>query len=208
MSKRFVIITSYLEGSLLNIYSREKNDFIICADGGFAIAKNAHIAPDLIIGDFDSLKISLPESIETITLPVMKDDTDTGVCVDYALTAGADEILILGGLGGRLDHTLANLQTLAKVSKNNIPITIKSEKNSVSILSNGKTSIRNEPQYKISLLSYSEKCTGVTISGVLYPLENATLTNQYPIGVSNEFTNDYAHISVENGTLLIVLSKD
>src|SRR5665648_310101 len=98
------IITSYLNGDLSSILHKKNGDFLICADNGYSVAKDNGIVPDLIIGDFDSIKIDLPSDIEVIKLPVEKDVTDTLACVKYAINECFKDIIILGGIGGRLDH--------------------------------------------------------------------------------------------------------
>ena len=99
--KKCIIITSYIEGNLSELMKGQDADLILCADGGFDLAREAGITPDLLIGDFDSLHASLPPAIKTITFPKEKDDTDTGLCVRAAFEQGCREVLILGGLGGR-----------------------------------------------------------------------------------------------------------
>ena len=212
--KSCVIITSYFQGDLKAILSEIDFDFVLCADGGYRHAAAAGILPNLVVGDFDSYSLGIPSNIKTLPLPSEKDDTDTLFSLKYAISEGAEHIYIIGGLGGRLDHTVSNLQTLAYASSHGITAYIIDRQNIVTMLTCGgrvmpKTMhVTKREGFKISLLSHSEKCEGVYISGVHYPLEDATLTNEFPIGVSNEFEADAAEIKLSSGQLLVVLSKD
>lgn len=205
---RCIIITSYIEGNLSDFLHIASNDFIICADGGYQYARRAGITPHLLMGDFDSITEEVPSHIETRTFSREKDDTDTGLCVKAAIESGYQDILIVGGLGGRFDHSVANLQTMASAAAQIKSVAMIDEKNFVTILINSRINIPRKTGYHLSLFSFSEKCQGVSVSGVHYPLSHYTMTNQFPLGVSNEFEADEAIISVENGTLLIVLSSD
>lgn len=208
---RCVIITSYIEGKLSDFLQLRPSDFVICADGGYAHAKNAGIVPDLMMGDFDSLSEALPQDIEIRTFPAEKDDTDTGLCVKTAISMGYDEILIAGGLGGRFDHSVANIQTLASAAESASSVSIIDGHNFATVLTGApgkEISVKKRPGCYLSLFSLSDVCLGVCISGVRYPLSDHTLTNKFPLGVSNEFRDDAAVISVSRGTLLIVLSSE
>lgn len=206
--KKCIIITSYIEGNLSELMKGQEADLILCADGGFDLAREAGITPDLLIGDFDSLHASLPPAIKTITFPKEKDDTDTGLCVRAAFEQGCREVLILGGLGGRFDHSIANIQLLTGAAAKFERIAIADEKNYCTVLQNGALSLPKKEGQHLSVFSLSEKSTGVSLSGVQYPLSDYTLTNTFPLGVSNEYKEDFARISVKNGTLLIVLSEE
>lgn len=201
------IISSYIEGELSQICMPLEEDYIICADGGLKHALQAGIKPDIVIGDFDSLDMEIPENIQTLILPSEKDITDTAQCLDYAVEQGYTSIFIVGGMGGRLDHTLANIQNIVKYSKENIKIIMVDQNNYFIALTNDSTTLPKLEGYHLSLISHTEICEGVSISGVHYPLENDTLTNDFPLGVSNEFEADFARIEVQKGTLLIVLSR-
>ena len=113
-------------------------DFVVCADKGYEFCKNADITPDLIIGDFDSCQIDLPQDVKTIKLNPVKDDTDTLSCIKKALEYGCNEFLILGALGGRIDHTYANLSLLKFLEKNNTPAQIKTDNELIVLISNGE----------------------------------------------------------------------
>ena len=185
--------------ALLKEYAA-KTDLIICADGGYLYAFDSEIVPDIIIGDFDSLDIEIPGGIEKIQLPCEKDETDTQYAFSYAKNKGADEIIIYGGLGGRLDHTYANILLLEDTE-------IKS------VLTDGKTlcymtesliNLKGKKGDYISVFSFSDVSVGVTLKGLKYSLSEYTLKKSDILGVSNEFTDKEAEISVKDGKLLII----
>lgn len=206
--KKCAIITSYIEGSLTQLLSGYAPDLILCADGGYNHAKKANIIPDYLIGDFDSITDCVPSDIPVITFPTEKDDTDTGLCIQTALDLGCNDILIIGGIGGRFDHAIANIQLMAGVADKVKKIAIKDRNNYCTILKNNTAVFSKKTGQHLSVLSLSDVSYGVTLSGVKYPLSDYTLKRTFPLGVSNEYDADEAVISVESGTLLIVLSED
>ncbi|MDF3003052.1 MAG: thiamine diphosphokinase, partial [Bacillota bacterium] len=137
-----------------------------------------------------------------------KDDTDTLYCLKYGIELGFEEFYILGGLGGRLDHTMANLQTMSYAIDRQKNIWFLDGKNKTTLRNPGEHTIPKEEGIKLSLFSFGDFCQGVSIKGVKYPLDNCRLENSFPLGVSNEFTDDFAAISHTAGKLLIVLSQD
>lgn len=209
--KNCFIITSQIDGKLEEIVLPSEDDFVICADSGYLHALSAGVKPDIIIGDFDSLKLNadeIPQSVKIIRLPVEKDETDTGKCIEYAVENGFKSIFIIGGIGGRLDHTAANLQNIARFSKDDIKIIMVDSNNYLTCLANDSVKLPKMPGYTLSLLSFTDKCENVSVKGTRYTLEKQDLTNIFPLGVSNEFKDDFAEISVEKGKLLIIMSKD
>lgn len=180
--------------------------FIICADAGYRHAKRLGITPNLVVGDMDSLKTA-DINCEKIIAPAEKDDTDTMLAIRTAIAKGCDEIDIIGAFGGRLDHMYANLQALLFCAERCVKARLVSNENTAFALKNGTVKIPRQASAYISVFSLTEKSIGVTEKGVKYPLCNATLTNGFPLGVSNEFTAEYAEIAVEQGSLLIILSK-
>ena len=164
------------------------------------------IAADSAIGDFDSLGY-VPDDVKIIKLKVEKDDTDIMSSVRYALSNGAKEIALIGGIGGRLDHTVANIQTLGFIAENKAIGVLIDENNEVRGLLPGEYEFKRIEGYSLSVFSLTEKVTGLYESGVKYPLENAVLTNKFPLGVSNEIIDDKAVISFDKGILLVCFSK-
>ena len=198
---RAVILTARCEGDFADAYSPRENDYILCADAGYLLAKENGVTPDLIIGDFDSA--DMPEGANVIVHPVIKDDTDTLLCVRYALQMGIKDILIVGGLGGRLDHTLANLQTLTFIAEHGAKAEMCDGK--VRAYAVKEASIRiPRTKGKLSVFALGEKCTGVTIRGAKYSGNGLEITPGFPIGMGNDFADDFAEISVESGVLTVI----
>lgn len=202
-------IISFIEKNADKLLDRlDKNSYIICADSGYGYAKECGITPSLIIGDFDSYRYALPGDIPVITVPSEKDDTDTGLCISYAIEQGFDDITIYGGLGGRLDHTVANLQLIAAAAEKGVNIRLLDETNEVYAVCCGSMEIPRREDCYLSVFSASDISEGVSESGVKYCLENSVLTREFPVGTSNEFAADKAVISVKKGTLLIIVSYE
>ena len=203
-----IIITPCLKNKINETVKICTDDFVICADNSFPCALSQGVTPDLIIGDFDTgTPISFPEDVEIQRFPVEKDDADTMLCVKEAAQRGFTEITVLGGLSGRLDHTFANIQMLAYGISHGLNITVTDGENEVFLLSPGKKLLPKREGYSLSVFSYAEKAFGISLSGVKYPLENGTLTNLFPLGLSNEITSPQAEISFKQGLLLIIISK-
>ena len=215
--KKCYIITAYIDGDLSKIISPQRSDFIICADGGYETAVSFNITPDLVIGDSDSgsmsslsrndLERAARPPTNFIHFPREKDVSDTFLCVKHAISLGFGEIMIAGGIGGRLDHTISNIQTLAHFSDRVKSISMTDENNFITIACNSQVTLQKKEDFTISLFSLSDKCSGVRTTGLYYPLENAELKNTYPLGLSNEFTDNEATIDVKSGKLFIVVSR-
>lgn len=206
-----VIITSYIDSPLDISSVITAEDYIICTDGGYDIACHYNIVPHLLLGDFDSIRQEMPQDINIKRFPPEKDCTDLELALQEAICLGASQVQIIGGIGGRLDHTVANLQLLSQYSDSFNKITMFDGKNQCFIANNkqkDKLMVPREDNCYLSLFSLSEQCTGVTISGVKYPLTKYTLTRTGSLGVSNEFKEKNAVLSVEDGDLLVVLSKE
>ena len=209
---RCILIPSYVTGQVTNLIKTNPSDLVLCADSGLLVALQNGLVPHAVIGDMDSLeergfdRSSLPENVLWIQSPKEKDMTDTALCMEYALAQGCEELIIVGGLGGRLDHTLANLQNMVGFSKRGLKISLVDQNTRVFILTDGTKTVESMPGFSLSVLSWSETSVGVTLSGVAYPLRDATLTYGFPLGVSNEIIDDSATISVAKGTLLVVCS--
>lgn len=183
-----------------------ENAYIICADSGLKLAERLHFAPDLVLGDYDSLG-AVPEQYPHEILPVEKDDTDTLYAARWALKNGYREIWIFGAFGGRLDHTLANLQTLEFLHDHGAKGILIGVHDWAALLDGETRCFPRMPGFTLSLFAWEGKCTGVTERGVHYPLENGTLTRQFPLGCSNEITAAQAEITVKHGLLLVMGSR-
>ncbi len=179
----------------------EKGDLVIAADAGFDHLKRAGISADLYIGDGDSLGF-VPEEVDTVVLPTVKDDTDIHAAVKAGLKRGFTHFLIYGALGGkRFSHSLANLQVLFFLKKEGATGSLVDENYSVFLLSEGSYTFDFEKGY-FSLFDFEGKAT-VSVKGAKYPLEKATLPNHTTLGISNEGEKSTS-ITVHEGTIFLV----
>ena len=203
----------YTGGRILpeNITEHPKGDDLrIAADAGYENALALGERVDLLLGDFDSLKLrDMPKEVERLQVPAEKDFTDTQLAVDTALKKGATEICIIGGLDGRLDHTLSNLAILEDLQGKGIYATITNGFNRVRFLRENSAIIPKNPYFRyISLICAEERAKGVCIDGVKYPLQNATLSRRNQYAVSNEITGNCAFVAVQKGALYVIESYD
>lgn len=205
---RCIIIAAHNEVAVKSIVNIRADDFIICADGGYAFAAAEGIVPNLVIGDFDSFHGVVEPSIEVERVAAEKDDTDTLLCLKRGIERGFEEFIIVGGIGGRLDHTIANLQTVAYGCERGCFVLLADKGNLVTMIGADTVKLPKVNGYKLSVFAFGDVCEGVYESGVKYPLTNATITNTFPIGVSNEIEAENAVISCKKGKLLLVMSKE
>ena len=177
-------------------------DYIIAADGGLRHTAKLGITPDEILGDFDSLGYT-PEGANVF--PVEKDDTDAMLAVRRGLSLGYREFLLYGSLDGpRLDHTVANFQTLQFLCDRGAFGVLAGMHTMAAVVKNGSLSFPAGCEGTVSVFCHGSDAHGVTLKGLYYPLENGTLTAGFPLGVSNHFTGQPAEISVEDGSLLVL----
>lgn len=203
--KRCVIFAAMPVSAKLAAYY-ENADMILAADAGYLSVQKLGLTPTLLLGDYDSAPV--PQStVPVLRLPAEKDDTDTYFAAKKAMELGATEVVILGGLGGRLDHTLANLQTILYLQQNKISAILADETTQVRVLLPGHHEIIAQENSYLSLLPTEASATGVTLAQVQYPLTDATLTNVWPVGVSNEFVAQYADVTVKTGGLFCIICK-
>ena len=182
------------------------NDLVIACDGGYDSCIKYGIKPNIIIGDFDSIKSPLPDDTKRITLKCEKDDTDTVSAIKYAFENGYKNIVLTGALGGRLDHTLANLQALLCINSNGGRGKIIGDNEEITLICNESITLKCDKTKTLSIFTPDEKAQGVTISGAKYILDNYDMSNNFPIGVSNEFVESDVVISVTKGRLFIMLT--
>ncbi|MCD7959979.1 MAG: thiamine diphosphokinase [Ruminococcus sp.] len=186
-----------------------KASYYICADAGLRLADALQIQPDYIIGDFDSLQY-VPTSIDYEKIkkvPVQKDETDTILAAQYAISQGCTELVFYGALGGRIDHMIANIQMLQMLANDGVQGILIDENHWITIQRNCIQHYMKRDGY-FSLFALTEQCKGVTMTGVAYPLQNSTLRSNFPIGVSNQIIEPEATVKVDDGDLLIIFSKD
>jgi thiamine pyrophosphokinase len=206
MSKCLIISAAPIkEYELLSIYMHNI-DYIICADGGYKHAKMLNLKPNVIIGDLDSIG-DIPEEIEVLRFNAEKDDTDTLLAVKYGIEKGYKDFIIIGGLGGRLDHTFANFSTLLYIVKNGCQGFFADTDSEVHIIEKGEISFKKRKDYYISVFPFGTQAAYVTEIGFKYSLNKFSIKAENPIGVSNEFKEDIATIIVEQGPLIIFLIK-
>lgn len=187
----------------------EENAVTIAADVGWKNAKRLGITPRILVGDFDSLgEPDVEEETEVLQVPAEKDDTDTQLAVDLAISRGAEHITIIGGLDGRLDHTLSNLAILEDLDRRGIHALITDGRNRVRFLRNNSTLIPRSGFRYLALLAADETVKGVSIEGVKYPLKRAKLHRAHQYAVSNEIEKNCALIEVRRGGVWIVESAD
>lgn len=185
-----------------NIRLPENEMLLIAADGGLKKLDELGIVPDRIIGDLDSLE-KKPESGNFTLLPHVKDTTDTFEAVKLGLDEGCTVFRIYGGTGGRLDHTLANIQLAAQLSQSGRKAFIYGSGYIITAVTDGCIHLDKQDSGFVSVFAHSNECTGVTIRGLFYETENAVLRNDFALGVSNEFIGKAAEISVGSGTLIV-----
>ena len=182
----------------------EKGDLVIAADGGLDHAIAAGITPDLFIGDMDSLTSPIPEGLEKITFPERKDYTDMHLAYLEGKGRGYTEFEIYGATGGRGDHTFANISLLLSIANDGGRVSMISESQVYTVIKDNRISISGSAGSYISVFALGGEAMGVTLGGLDYEVEAITLTPDFPLGVSNKFTEKVAEISVTKGALLII----
>ena len=182
------------------------DDFVIAADGGYDAARSLDIMPDLLIGDMDSIS-AVPKSVDILRVPVEKDETDTYLCYREGVRRGFTDFLIYGGVGGRDDHTFANYSLLIGAKNDGNRVTLVGERFNIFAIKNEKISITGRVGATLSVFAFAGECNGVTITGCKYNTDSVTLSPAFPLGVSNEITDNTATVEVEDGTLLIMIEK-
>jgi thiamine pyrophosphokinase len=179
------------------------NDFIIAADAGYLHLAALSAVADLVVGDFDSMT-QKPNHPNLIVHPTVKDETDTILAIDEGLSRGYRRFVILGGLGGRLDHTLANIQALAYIASKGGRGYLLGDGTAVTVIRNGQLSFGGGRKGLISVFCCGDTAQGVTLKGLKYELKNAVLHHTMPLGVSNEFTGAASDITVSAGCLAVL----
>lgn len=198
------------EKDFIELNSRHTQDILIAADGGYTALYQHQIRPDLIIGDFDSCKFS-SESILDIPIQKLtpeKNYTDVHTCIVEGLSRGFRNFRLYGCTGGRISHTIANIQLMSCLAKKEMRVCMVGPREIFYTIHNSTLLLPGRPAGYISIFSLTDSSEQVTLLGLKYALSNATLTNTFPLGVSNEFIGTDVTISVKNGTLLIVFARE
>ncbi|MGN1135638.1 MAG: thiamine diphosphokinase [Oscillospiraceae bacterium] len=183
-----------------------KGSLVIAADNGVSHLGGFDVKPDIIMGDFDSCSVPTCYDCEILRFKPEKDDTDLMLAAKKALSLGYKSIFFLGATGGRLDHTVAAFQTLEYICEHGADGAILDENNAVFIQDVGKKSYKAKKSCYFSVFSLTDEAT-VTISGTKYEITEHKIVRSFPLGVSNEFSEEFAKIEVLQGKLLVIYSK-
>lgn len=183
-----------------------EDDFVIAADGGLRHTEKLGIVPQEILGDFDSLGYT-PTGANVF--PVEKDDTDAMLAVRRGLQLGYREFVLYGSVdGSRLDHTVANFQTLQFLADRGAAGYLVGRDFLITVVKEGAIAFPAGCRGTLSVFCLGSDASDVTLEGLYYPLKNGTLTAGFPLGVSNHFTGDPARISVARGSLLVLWQRE
>ena len=180
------------------------DDLLIAVDGGYDSLRAAGYTPDVLIGDLDSVRSEIPKSVRVLKYPKEKDETDMFLAYRVGVRCDYTDFVILGGTGGRLDHTYANLSLLLYAKEHGHNVTMIDDKAMTICIKNESVRLAGKPGDYLSVFAVSGNAHGVSIKGAKYEIEDETLTPAFPLGVSNEFTDTEAHISVKDGALIII----
>lgn len=193
--------------------AKEKEALLYAVDGGLTVFEQAGLVPDYLVGDFDTAPGELVGRYETKCTTIRhqpeKDATDTELAIDHALASGADRIVLLGASGSRLDHTFANVHMLYRVLLQGCMAELVNENNRITL--HDKPFWREKRELfgtYLSFLPFFGEVTGVTLSGVKYPLTEKTLTAGNSLGISNEAIEENIKVSFSDGYLLMIEARD
>lgn len=217
MKNALLISGGHIDYEFVNNYYHDKSfDMVIAIDGGLKAADELGITPTHIVGDFDTIssailsKYNNKDDIVIKRLNPEKDFTDTQCAINMANESGCNDLVIIGGTGTRLDHTIANIHTLQLALNHNINAVIINENNRISLVDNS-LSISQKDVYGtyVSFLPLTQNVT-ITLEGFKYPLNNYDMdvTKTMSLGVSNEVTSDVAKVNVSKGIAIMIESRD
>ena len=205
----------YTGGTVFDEYvieKPEKGDLVIAADAGYLTAKKMGVTPDILLGDFDTLgEENIPDGIECLRVPAEKNDTDTQLAVQVAIERGVWEIVIIGGLSGRLDHTLSTLAILEDLwerKAGRIYATLTDGKNRVRFVRSSGVILPRSQYRFFSLIAADETVKGITLDGCKYPLKNGRISRRNQWAVSNEIVGNCALIEIRRGGAWVIESLD
>lgn len=191
----------------------KEGDLVVAADCGYENARRCEVEISVLVGDFDSFPGGIPaevvsDAVEIIEVPAEKDATDTQLAVGLAIERGADDIVIVGGLSGRIDHTLSNLSLLEDIAESRIHAVYTDGQNRVRFIRSTSHLVARSDYRYLSLIAVDETVKGVSVEGCKYPLKNAKLSRGFQYAVSNEITGNCALITVKKGGVYIIESRD
>ena len=198
---------------LTNYLSKNKFDYIIAVDKGLEILNKVQTEPNFIIGDFDSVNTDVLKQYENKNIPIEylnkeKDYTDTHMALKKTIERGVNNITIIGAIGTRLDHTLANIHILKEALDSGVNAKLVNKNNEIMLIKNKKVVKKNNNYKYISLIPLTTEIKGVTIKGFKYLLKDANLKIGESIGVSNELIDNEATIEIAEGVAILIFSKD
>lgn len=192
-----------------------ENDLCIAVDGGYEYCKLLEITPDYILGDFDSISEKEAETVveiakqqeeKVIILPVEKDDTDMLAAIKLGLSEGYQSFRIYGGMGGRIEHTIANIQCLLYLKEHNAVGYLMDGTGMILVAKEEEISFQDSLEGYMSLFSMGDTAT-VTIENMKYLLKEQEITNSFPIGISNEFIlGEKGKVTVHKGAVVMIIS--
>ncbi len=179
---------------------------IIACDKGYTHLSEEGIEADLFVGDFDSCDEVTLDNIPRLELEREKDDTDTLAAIRFALGQGITGLRMYCCFGGRMDHFLGNIQAAAYAASQGVKVSMCDENTEMYFLNSGSITVEKREGYSLSLLSVSDSASGVWIEGAKYPLRDKTITNLFPVGISNEWIDDVT-ITVKSGVIVVMCCK-
>lgn len=187
----------------------ENYDNIICADGGANHVYKMGLTPGYIIGDLDSVDPQIVEyykekGVEFKKFPEKKDETDSELCIILAEMLGSKEVDLYAALGGRIDHTLANVKLLDYMRRKGITPRIITEDEILYLVHNGSLNVKGNKGDTLSVIPIRGDAAGITLYNLEYPLNNFTMDYAQPIGISNVMLGDECTVEVKNGSAIVV----
>lgn len=185
--------------------TKNKDDFLICADAGYIYAKALNLEVDLLVGDFDSID-NIPNNINKVTLPSEKDETDLYIAIQEGIARGYKEFDIYGSLGGRIEHSIANIQILSNMATKSIKARLKDQNTIIEVLTTGTHIYNKECKGFLSLFSLSNESV-ISIQNLKYELTNKVISNLFPLGIDNEFIGVESKVTVHQGMVLSIINK-
>lgn len=187
-------------------FTKKENEYVIAADGGLETLNKINILPDIIVGDFDSLGY-VPKGDNVIKHKIEKNDTDMMLSVQMAMEKGCKDIEIWGGTGGRIDHTIANIQTMLYASKRHIKIKMTDRQNVYYVITEESITLKEKPAGNLSVFAIGGEALNVNITGAKYKAKGLDLQPDNPTAVSNSYIGNEVVISVEKGSVLIISDR-
>lgn len=193
----------------------DDSDYIICADGGAKHLIKMDIIPNVIIGDLDSIyeedkKVFVEKNVEFFKFPSDKDFSDTELALEYALSHNPSEVIFIGAIGSRMDHSIGNITLLKKLLDKDIRGKLINENNEIYLLNsrNNEMTLHGKKNEYLSIIPLSIIVKGITLTGFKFPLKDAEISIGSSLGISNEFNSDIVKIEIKEGLLLVIKARD